>query len=62
MNDLFGSDEPKRETAYRPLADRLRPTRLAEVLGQEHLTGPDGALTRMIRTGNLGSLIFWGPP
>ncbi len=46
----------------RPLADRLRPKRLAEVAGQEHLTGPDGALTRLIEGGSLGSLIFWGPP
>jgi putative ATPase len=47
---------------YRPLADRLRPASLAEVVGQDHLLGPDGALTRMLRTGTLGSLIFWGPP
>ncbi len=46
----------------RPLADRLRPQRLSEVVGQDHLTGPDGVLTRMIRSGSLGSLIFWGPP
>src|SRR5690606_2513169 len=45
-----------------PLADRLRPTKLAEVVGQEHLTGPDGALTRFINSGSLGSMIFWGPP
>ncbi|GIL01631.1 MAG: ATPase AAA [Alphaproteobacteria bacterium] len=62
MSDLFGPPPATQDTAYRPLADRLRPTRLADVLGQEHLTGPDGALTRMIRTGALGSLIFWGPP
>ncbi|MFT0892416.1 replication-associated recombination protein A [Pseudochelatococcus sp. G4_1912] len=48
--------------APRPLADRLRPTRLAEVVGQEHLTGTDGALTRLLRSGSIGSLIFWGPP
>jgi putative ATPase len=46
----------------RPLADRLRPRTLAEVTGQEHLTGADGALTRMIAAGSLGSMIFWGPP
>src|SRR4029453_311347 len=45
-----------------PLADRLRPTNLAEVVGQDHLLGPDGALTRMLETRSLGSLIFWGPP
>ena len=45
-----------------PLADRLRPTSLAEVAGQEHLTGPNGALTRLLAGGALGSMIFWGPP
>ncbi|NVO13711.1 MAG: replication-associated recombination protein A [Rhodoplanes sp.] len=48
--------------APRPLADKLRPTSLAEVVGQDHLLGPDGALTRMIETRSLGSLVFWGPP
>ena len=48
--------------APRPLADRLRPERLADVVGQDHLLGPDGVITRMLATGTLGSLIFWGPP
>jgi putative ATPase len=48
--------------APRPLADKLRPQNLAEVVGQDHLLGPDGALTRMLETRSLGSLIFWGPP
>src|SRR6201991_1143434 len=48
--------------APRPLADKLRPTALAEVVGQDHLLGPDGALTRMLETRSLGSLVFWGPP
>jgi putative ATPase len=48
--------------APRPLADRLRPQKLADVVGQDHLLGPDGALTRMLETRSLGSLIFWGPP
>jgi putative ATPase len=48
--------------APRPLADKLRPQTLAEVVGQDHLLGPDGALTRMIETRSLGSLVFWGPP
>jgi len=48
--------------APRPLADRLRPTKLSEVVGQDHLLGPDGALTRMLETRSLGSLVFWGPP
>ena len=50
------------QEAPRPLADRLRPHALGEVVGQEHLTGNDGALTRLIEGGSLGSLIFWGPP
>jgi putative ATPase len=50
------------KTAPRPLADRLRPERLDDVVGQDHLLGPDGALTRMLKAGSLGSLVFWGPP
>jgi putative ATPase len=50
------------KSAPRPLADRLRPERLADVVGQDHLLGPDGALTRMLASGSLGSMIFWGPP
>jgi putative ATPase len=48
--------------APRPLADRLRPKRLEDVVGQDHIIGPDGPLTRMIAKGKLGSLILWGPP
>src|SRR3954447_6655332 len=48
--------------APRPLADKLRPQKLADVVGQDHLLGPDGALTRMLEAHSLGSLIFWGPP
>jgi putative ATPase len=50
------------QDAPRPLADRLRPQRLAEVVGQDHLLGPDGALTRMREARSLGSMVFWGPP
>jgi putative ATPase len=46
----------------RPLADRLRPQRLADVVGQDHLVGPEGTLTRMLASGRIPSLIFWGPP
>ena len=46
----------------RPLADRLRPQKLSQVVGQDQLLGPDGALTRMLETRSLGSMIFWGPP
>jgi len=62
MADLFSVDEPEKAPPGRPLADRLRPRSLGEVVGQEHLTGPDGALTRLIGSGSLGSMIFWGPP
>lgn len=48
--------------APRPLPDRLRPTKLSEVVGQEHLVGPTGTLTRMLKGGRLPSLILWGPP
>ncbi len=44
------------------LPDRLRPRSLSDVVGQDHILGPDGALTRMLETRTLGSLIFWGPP
>ena len=65
MADLFASqDDPAadeaRDTA--PLADRLRPRTLADVVGQEHLTGADGAIGRMVAAGRLSSIIFWGPP
>src|ERR1700741_3764367 len=48
--------------APRPLADRLRPKRLAEGVGQDHLVGPKGTLTRMLESGRLPSAILWGPP
>nr|WP_114951747.1 replication-associated recombination protein A [Sphingosinicella terrae] len=53
-------DEGPAEDA--PLADRLRPRRLDEVVGQEHLTGPDGAIGRMVAAGKLASMVLWGPP
>ncbi|MCX7305672.1 MAG: replication-associated recombination protein A [Hyphomicrobiales bacterium] len=63
MADLFGADDKLQALpGAAPLADRLRPKTLAEVVGQEHLTDEDGALTRLIRSGSLGSMIFWGPP
>jgi putative ATPase len=61
MSDLFAASD-LRNDAPRPLADRLRPQNLADVVGQEGLTGPDGALTRLLGGKALGSLIFWGPP
>ena len=64
MSDLFGAGKapPAAPPGDRPLPDRLRPQNLDEVVGQEHLLGQDGALRRMIESGRLGSMIFWGPP
>ena len=59
--NLFAAAGLERD-APRPLADKLRPGKLADVVGQDHLLGPDGALTRMLETRSLGSMIFWGPP
>ncbi|MCA1971355.1 MAG: AAA family ATPase, partial [Caenispirillum sp.] len=56
MATLFDAHAP------RPLADRLRPQRLEEVVGQDHLIGPDGPLGRMVRAGKLTSIVLWGPP
>ena len=61
MADLFGAAGLDRD-APRPLADRLRPQTLADVVGQDHLVGADGVLRRLIESRSLGSLIFWGPP
>jgi putative ATPase len=61
MADLFG--EPQEQIpANAPLADRLRPRNLNDIVGQEHLTGPDGAIGRMVAAGRLSSMILWGPP
>lgn len=46
----------------RPLADRLRPQILSDVVGQDHLVGPEGTLTRMLKSGRISSMILWGPP
>lgn len=64
--DLFGEDVPEAKqggaTGPVPLAERLRPRTLADVVGQEHLTGPEGAIGRMVAAGQLSSIILWGPP
>ncbi len=67
MPDLFADQElpsktPEAPGANAPLADRLRPHSLEEVVGQEHLTGADGAIGRMVAAGRLSSMILWGPP
>ncbi|MCW5722014.1 MAG: replication-associated recombination protein A [Devosia sp.] len=61
MSDLFAADSSQTDKA-RPLADQLRPQTLDDVIGQEHLIGPNGTLRRMLASGRLGSLILWGPP
>jgi putative ATPase len=65
VTDLFGEHSGNRTetvTSNAPLADRLRPQSLNEVIGQEHLTGPEGAIGRMVAAGRLSSMILWGPP
>ena len=67
MSDLFPEDLPSSRPVQipagdRPLADRLRPTTLDDVIGQRHIIGAEGTLRRMLGSGRLGSLILWGPP
>jgi putative ATPase len=63
MDDLFGPPPaPEGAAASAPLADRLRPSRLEDVIGQDHLTGSSGAIGRMVAAGKLSSMILWGPP
>ncbi|HEX6660884.1 MAG TPA: replication-associated recombination protein A [Sphingomicrobium sp.] len=67
MADLFADQEiPTKPieppSANAPLADRIRPGSLDEVVGQDHLTGPEGAIGRMVAAGKLASMILWGPP
>ncbi len=61
MSDLFQA-AGLNEEAPRPLADRLRPEKLEDVVGQDHLLAPDGPVGRMLEQGRLASLILWGPP
>src|SRR3954468_9245658 len=61
MADLFEAAGLTPE-APRPLADRLRPQALDEVVGQDHLLGPDGPIRRMAAARRLASMILWGPP
>jgi len=67
MADLFGDTAPPAPPEevspdHAPLADRLRPKSLSEIVGQKHLTGPEGAIGRMVAAGKLSSMILWGPP
>lgn len=60
FQDLDSTTEPA--WRHMPLAARLRPATLADVVGQRHILGPDGPLTRWIATGRLPALVLWGPP
>jgi putative ATPase len=60
MTDLFRDTHAEQASA--PLAERLRPQHLTEIVGQDHLTGPEGAIGRMVAAGRLSSMILWGPP
>jgi putative ATPase len=66
MADLFADDLPPpardEPRADAPLADKLRPRALSDIIGQEHITGPEGAIGRMVAAGKLSSMILWGPP
>ncbi len=63
MSDLFEQSTASEGTGGpRPLADRLRPQRLSDVIGQSHVLGPEAPLGAMLVAGTLGSLILWGPP
>lgn len=66
MADLFAPSAEEQSAAESainvPLAERLRPKTIDAVIGQPHICGPDGALTRMINNQSLGSMVFWGPP
>ena len=56
MTSLFESNAP------RPLADRLRPNHLSQVVGQDHILGPDAPIGRMIADRRIASIVLWGPP
>ncbi len=62
MADLFDSPPSDAPVGPRPLADRLRPAKLSEIIGQQQVLGPDAPLGAMLAAGSLSSLIFWGPP
>src|ERR1700739_4278195 len=61
-DDLFSPAGAAPATFGQPLAERLRPRTLHDIVGQEHLLGPQGSLTGMLARGSLASLILWGPP
>ncbi len=62
MNNLFDDDDSKINDSEAPLADRMRPRTIDDVVGQSHLIGEDGPLRNFFETGEFPSMIFWGPP
>ena len=62
MGDLFTVADEAEESAARPLPDRLRPRRLDELVGQDHLVGPGGPIRAMVESARLASMVLWGPP
>jgi len=66
MQELFDDKNDRQHEAENlpeaPLADRLRPRQLADIVGQDHLVGPEGMIGRMVAAGRLSSMILWGPP
>ena len=64
MSDLFNDkDEVSKSTnAFKPLAEKLRPSKLSDVIGQDQLLGQHGSLTKMLLGSTFQSIIFWGPP
>ncbi|MDH5797348.1 MAG: replication-associated recombination protein A [Paracoccaceae bacterium] len=65
MTDLFDTpqrNQPEASRAARPLADKLRPKSLGDVIGQQQILAPEAPLGAMLRSGKLGSVVFWGPP
>jgi len=61
MSDLFGA-QPDKAAALKPLAERLRPKTIDDVIGQDQILSPDAPLGAMLAGGRLSSVIFWGPP
>jgi putative ATPase len=62
MTDLFDQSDSPKVNGLRPLADRLRPRKLSDVIGQAKVLAEDGPLGAMLGAGSLSSLVFWGPP
>jgi putative ATPase len=62
MHGLFDTADSSQTNVPPPLAERMRPSSLSDVIGQDHLVGENGALQKFVRAGNLPSMILWGPP